>query len=130
MLACLLRAEAENLGLQLEVSSAGVAAGAGQAASPHSVTCMQHQGLDLSEHRSTPAQALDLSSIDQFHCMTENHAFALFDAGVPQEKLFVVNAEHGGVPDPLGGPLEAYQACADVLGVAAKHIAAQCKSES
>ena len=130
MLAYLLRDEAKKLGIDIEVSSAGVAAGSGQAASAHSVTCMQNQGLDLSDHRSCSAQALDLSSIDQFHCMTENHAFALYDAGVPQEKLFVVNAKNGGVPDPYGGPLEAYQACADVLSVAAKQIAAQCKGDA
>ncbi len=130
MLACLLKHLAAEAQLDMTVSSAGLAAGADQPASSNSVTCMQERGLDLSHHKSTPISQVDLASVDQFHCMSEHHAFALYDAGVPQEKLFIVNAAHGGVPDPYGGPLSIYQETAAVLSGAAHDIIDAIKNEN
>lgn len=128
MLACLLAAKAKDAGVDLQISSAGVAAGAGMPASAHSVACMDARGLDLSQHSSTPLADLKLDAIDQFHCMSENHAFALFDAGVPKERLFVVNAERGGVPDPFGGDRAIYEQTAQVLESAADVIIQKIKA--
>ena len=122
MLACLLEAKAKAAGLDITVSSAGVAAGEGMPASSHSISCMEERGLDLSKHSSTPAARIALGEIDQFHCMSENHAFALFDAGIQKERLFVVNAENGGVPDPFGGDRAIYEHTAQVLEQAAQDI--------
>ena len=129
MLACLLKHLAAEAQLDIHVSSAGLAAGLGQAASEHSVTCMQERELDLTDHQSTPISQVDLASVDQFHCMSEHHAFALYDAGIPQEKLFIVNAANGGVPDPYGGPLTIYQQTASVLAGAAQDIIDAIKNE-
>ena len=127
MLACLLSAKAKAAAVDLTVSSAGVAAGAGMPASAHSVACMKSRDLDLSQHNSTPLSEIDLSSIDEFHCMSENHAFALFESGVAKERLFVVNAEHGGVLDPFGGDRGIYEQTAQVLESAANAIVQRLK---
>lgn len=115
MLACLLRAEAERQQLELRVSSAGVAAASGMNANPNACSCMEQRGLDLSQHRSQSLLELDLVDIDRFYCMSEQHAFALLEGGIPQERLHLLNAAQGGIPDPFGGSLEVYQQCASVL---------------
>ncbi|NRA37758.1 MAG: low molecular weight protein arginine phosphatase, partial [Planctomycetes bacterium] len=88
MLESLVRAQVDKANLEIEVSSAGVAAGDGQAASAHSQSCMQERGLDLSKHQSTSVASLELKDYDWCLCMSPNHAMALYDAGVPENALF------------------------------------------
>ncbi len=123
MLASLLRAQLVDHN-HITISSAGLAAQNGSPASTHACTCMQQRSLDLSQHSSTAIQSCDMNAIDRFYCLTERHAFALADAGIPHEKLFVVNQKNGGVPDPFGGSLAIYEQCAQVLETAAHTIAA------
>ena len=68
---------------------------------------------------------LDLGTYDQVWCMTGNHSAFMRAQGVPAAKLHVVAVERGGVPDPFGGGLAEYEACALVLEDAAKRIAKQ-----
>jgi protein-tyrosine phosphatase len=115
MLMALLRAEAERQGLDVTVESAGTAAIDGDEASTYARTCMNLRGLDIDDHRSRRIDDLDLNSYDWLLCMTSSHAAALRTRGVPAGRLAVVNAEHGGVPDPFGGDLDEYSRCAGVL---------------
>ena len=119
MLQALLRARG------LEVDSAGTAAGAGDPASDGARAAMFRRGLSLDHHASTPVTGRDLTAYDHIWAMTPRHAAALRSLGVPTHRLSVVNAEAGGVPDPYGGDLAAYEACATVLEQAAEVIAAQ-----
>lgn len=130
MLEALLKDALAKAGVDAAVSSAGVAAQPGAAASAHSVTCMAERGLDIRSHKATNASQLDLGAIDMFWCMSTNHAMALFDAGVPQERLFVCNGNKGGVPDPFGGDLTEYRHCADVLETCAAEIATALSEQS
>ncbi len=126
MLAALLRQELAARGRNdIHVSSAGIAAAPGSPASEHSVTAMRAAGIDISAHRSTPVSEIDLADIDHFLCLSGSHAMALIQAGVRTDAVSIVNAVSGGVPDPYGGPLEAYTTCATVLAREARRIAAQ-----
>lgn len=91
---------------------------------------MERRQLDLTDHRSMPVQSLEVKSIDRFYCMSDNHALALYDAGIDQKKLFVVNAANGGVPDPFGGSIEVYEECAMVLEETANDIIAELRGNS
>jgi len=124
MLAAFLCAGARRLELPLAVESCGVAAATGGPASKHAVTTLAERGIDLADHRSRPIDDCDLRAYDQVWCMGEHHALACLELGAPQERVFVVRGERGGVPDPVGGDLDAYRACADVLQVAAEDILA------
>lgn len=124
MLESLLRQHVDQANIEVEVSSAGVAAGTGQAASEHAQTCMLNRQLSLESHASTAVSELTLGDYDWFLCMSTNHAMALYDAGVAEDALFVVNGDNGGVPDPYGGSLPDYEACAEVLNQAAEEIVA------
>lgn len=107
------------------IESAGTAAGDGEPASTYAQTCMELRGLDLSNHRSRPVAELDLATYDRVLCMTSSHAAALRSLGIPPGKLEVVNASRGGVPDPFGGSIEDYEACAQVLTACAQDLVAR-----
>ncbi len=124
MLAALLRQALDQAGRNdVDVGSAGTAAGSGDHASPEAASAMARRGLDLTSHRSRNVLALDLAAYDQVWCMTGNHSAFMRAHGVPAAKLNVVAVERGGVPDPFGGDMAEYEACALVLEDAARRIA-------
>lgn len=125
MLMMLLRASLAGVGgIRATVESAGTAAADGEPASAHAIACMGRRGLDLGGHRSRHLGRLDLGGYDRFLCMTDRHAAALRSLGVPATQLEVVNATQRGVPDPFGGDLEDYEACARVLEAFAQDLVA------
>ena len=91
----------------IEVDSAGLACYAGEEASPHAVEAMRERGLDLSDHRSRPCSAYLLQE-GVFVGMTEAHCRVL-QPYLPPERLMLLGS---GIPDPYGGSLEDYRACA------------------
>ena len=116
MLQTLLRGLIASRGLdQVQVDSAGTGAATGEPASEQAVTTMAGFGLDLRGHRSRHVQAVDLKQVDRVLCMTSSHAAFMRSLGVPAARIAVVNAEHGGVPDPFGGTAADYELCARVL---------------
>ncbi|GDY13221.1 hypothetical protein LBMAG53_20990 [Planctomycetota bacterium] len=130
MLKVLLRAELARIKrLDVTVDSAGTGAWDGEPASALAIATMAGLGLDLSDHRSQSVAGLDLSAYDHIHAMSAAHVAALRSLGVPARQLSVVDAEHGGVPDPFGGDAADYAACARVLASAARLIVAELPSE-
>ncbi len=124
MLAMLLRHELANRGIpEIHVESAGAMAAEGQTATDHARTAMAARGLNLHDHRSRPIDELELGLYDRFLCMTASHAAFLRQYGVPDDRLHVVNATSGGVPDPYGGDQAQYDRCAETLEKAASGIA-------
>ena len=43
------------------------------------------------------------------------HADILMSMGVPQNKIFVMSREKGGITDPFGSDLNFYRACRDEI---------------
>jgi len=105
------------------VSSAGTGASDGDRVSAGAQRAMQRRSLSVSQHVSRNVRSLDLSTFDQFWCMTPSHAASLLALGVPAAVTHVVNAAGGGVPDPWGGNDADYEACAIVLELAARDLA-------
>ncbi|MBA3686345.1 MAG: hypothetical protein H0W72_14055 [Planctomycetes bacterium] len=116
MLSVLLRHHLLSRGMpEVRVESAGAMAAEGNPASDHARTAMTARGLSLDSHRSRPIDELELGLYDRFLCMTTAHAAFLRQYGIPDERLCVVNADAGGVPDPYGGDQERYDRCAETL---------------
>ena len=91
-------------------SSAGINAFAGDEAQPNAVAAAAELGADISAHRSRPYHPRMAGDTDLFVCMTPVHAMMLTD--VPDEKKIILA---GGIPDPYGGELEEYRACAQKI---------------
>ena len=95
----------------VECSSAGIFAMAGDEVTPNSVAACERFGVDISAHRARRINEYLLDETDKFVCMTFQHAstLALY---VPAEKVMVLG---GGIPDPFGGDLETYIICANSI---------------
>ena len=116
MLGALLEAELRLRGRAgVAVETAGTGAATGEAATDQAQRTMAKRGLDLSRHRTRNLAQLAVADYDRFLCMTSGHAAYVRSLGVPAAKIEVVNAQHGGVPDPFGGDDANYEATAKVL---------------
>ncbi|MDQ8180099.1 low molecular weight protein arginine phosphatase [Pelagicoccus sp. SDUM812005] len=105
----------------LKVSSAGVSAFPGQAASENSVDALKKVGIDLKNHKS---QGLSQELVDNtlaFFCMTDSHLAMLnYQIDPPPPNAFLMRQFIGDgiddqIPDPFGGNLRQYEACRDSM---------------
>ena len=105
----------------LTVSSAGISAYPGQAASGNSAKALQKVGIDLSGHRS---RSLSQDLVDRalaFFCMTDTHLAMLHYQidPAPQNaflmRQFMPGTEDLQIPDPFGMDLSSYEACRDSM---------------
>lgn len=98
------------------VVSAGVAAGRGSGASPQAVEVMGQQGLDLTGHASRPLDDSLVSMADLVLTMTRRHRDAILAAWPNRAgRVFTLRRDGGDITDPVGMPVDVYQACADQL---------------
>lgn len=94
------------------VQSAGVMAFPGDEASPPAARVAAEMGAELADHRSRPITPELLAGATDVIAMTADHLARLLyrfpDVGPTPELL----CEAGDVPDPIGGSLDEYRACA------------------
>ena len=101
------------------IASAGCWASTGQPATATAVEAMRLRGLDLSEHRSQPVTEALLAAFDLILCMQYDHK-ATLRRNYPQaaERVFLLSemsGEEQEIWDPVGYPLDLYQAAADEI---------------
>ena len=129
-----LAAEGEPLN-QLEVISAGVAAGYGDPASANSVAALKKVGLDLSHHKSQPLTTDLIDRAFAIFGMTDTHIEALhyLCPEMPERahllREFMPDGEDKQIPDPIGQDFDAYSACLDSMIEAIPSVVAYLKNE-
>lgn len=99
-----------------EVGSAGMAAANGEGASPEAVDVARSHGADLRGHRSRLLTMDLVDRADFLFTMTTGHLRMLQHLHLPvgpEPQLLSPTGED--VPDPIGGPVELYQACAEQI---------------
>ena len=115
---------AKRLGCKVEqleergvlVISAGIAAMAGAGASPEAVVVMAERGLDLSHHIAQPVGDRLIRHADVILTMTNGHRGALLSQWPEATaRTFVLSPDGMDISDPIGGPTELYQQCADQI---------------
>lgn len=100
----------------VRVLSAGVAAMAGSGASPQSVEVMGRRGLDLTGHSSRPLDDSVMNVADLVLTMTGGHRAAILAAWPGMhDRVHNLRRDGGDISDPVGMPVEVYQACADQI---------------
>ena len=120
---------------QLEVMSAGVAAGYGDPASENSVAALKKVKLDLSEHRSQPLTEELLNRTFAVFGMTDSHLDILqhYYPELPERVHLLRGLMDGGeddqIPDPFGQDFDAYNECLDSMIEAIPSIVTYLKSE-
>lgn len=100
-----------------DVQSMGVFASAGGGPSRGSVEALARRNLDLTDHRSQPALPEVLMGLDRVYCLTAAHREALRSILPPERgpELELLDPQGRDVPDPVGGDLPIYLACADAI---------------
>jgi tRNA threonylcarbamoyl adenosine modification protein (Sua5/YciO/YrdC/YwlC family) len=100
------------------VMSAGLSAYMGGRPSPEAVDVMQAMGVDLSSHESQPLTAQLVRNADIIWTMTRSHRQAIL-AQWPEaaSRCDLLCMDALDVPDPIGGPVDLYQRCAEQIKV-------------
>ena len=100
----------------VRVISAGVAAGPGSGASPQSVEVMGKRGLDLTGHASRALDESVMNVADLVLTMTRGHRAAILAAWPNlHDRVFTLRRDGGDISDPVGMPVETYEACAEQI---------------
>ncbi|MDR0325840.1 MAG: low molecular weight protein arginine phosphatase [Oscillospiraceae bacterium] len=94
-----------------EARSRGLAAYENAAASAQSAEAARERGCDLSQHQAHMVREEDMEWADAVYGMTMAHA-AMLRTVFPAFAGKVKEMPGGDVPDPLGGTLSDYRACA------------------
>lgn len=98
--------------------SAGVCTISGLPMSEKSAQVLTEEGIDPTPFESTSIDEIDLSQIDCFGALTDEHKEALeYGFGVDSEKIVVLNVE-----DPYGGSIAIYRMCFDEIKVAVNDL--------
>ena len=98
------------------VESAGIAAMNGSPASAESIQSMTEVGLDITSHTSQQLTPLLARDADWILTMTNGHRDAIVQTW-PQwiNKTTVLAPSGHDISDPIGGPFEVYEACAEQI---------------
>lgn len=115
---------AERLGCKVDeleekgiaVMSAGLSAYMGGRPAVEAVEVMQTMGVDLTQHESQPLTAQLVRHADVIWTMTRSHRQAIL-AQWPEaaNRCELLCLDLRDVPDPIGGPVELYQQCAEQI---------------
>ena len=88
--------------------SFGLAAKEGKRPPENAVAVCREIGVDISGHKARNLSSLkDLDIFDAFVVMTETQAYVLKQAGVPEDKLYLLGEEE--IKDPYGTDLEEFR---------------------
>lgn len=97
----------------LDVLSAGVAAGGNSPASWQAVEVMKLQGIDLGQHLSQQVTDEMLDGSDLIFTLTPGHLDVLRHARPDlHDRMRTLRPDGVGITDPYGGPVEEYRECA------------------
>ena len=120
---------------QIEIVSAGVAAGYGEPASVNSVTALKKVKIDLDGHKSQPVtqdlieRAFLILGMTQSHIDTLNYYHTDLPERVHLFREFMGKDDSPEIPDPYGQNYIAYAACFDSMAEAIPSLVAYLKNE-
>ncbi len=128
MMEAMLHDAAVKVGLIAQVESAGTMeiARKGLPITDHSLTELRARELDLADHKSRHVDAIGgLRQFDLILCATDIVARDVRELAPDdlRDRIIVVNAESGGIPNPYGYGPEVYRACAEAISVAMTRLA-------
>ena len=107
------------------VASAGVAAAAGNPASPEGVEILVDRGVDLRGHESQPVTPQLLSQADQIFTMTRSHRdFLVREFPDTASRVNLLARDGSDIIDPIGSGLEEYRRCAEQIETDLRQIVA------
>ena len=110
MAEAIFREKTKDFSENITVSSCGLGALPGDAASENSVTVMAETGIDISSHRARQINEYIIDESDFIICLSDSHYNYL--TPFCKEKLVLLG---DGIPDPYGGSVDEYRYCRDEI---------------
>lgn len=108
---------AKDKGIAARASSAGIMAITGGTAAPNSIAVMAQKGIDLTKHRTRLVENEMLEEADFILAMDNSNLQAVPEGY--QDKAFLLSTYASGMDegifDPIGGDLETYKSCAELI---------------
>ena len=96
------------------VLSAGLAAMAGGRAADEAMQVMSKAGIDLSQHETQPLSDSLVRQADVIFAMTQSHRRGVIQQWPDTaDRTFLLSASEADIPDPIGGPVDRYERCAE-----------------
>ncbi len=99
------------------VMSAGISAMMGARPSPEAVNVVANDGLQLADHESQPLTTQLVRHADLIWTMTRAHRHAIVGQWPEASSRTMVLGGDVDVADPIGGPVEYYERCAEQIKV-------------
>lgn len=101
------------------IESAGISAMMGSRPSPEAVTVVAKMDIDLRDHESQPLTEQLVQHADLIFAMTRSHRAAILSHWpTAADRVKLLCRDWTDVPDPIGGPPEQYQRCAQQIRLA------------
>ncbi len=111
----------------VRVTSAGVFAASGNAASEEGVAALKHEGIDISRHRSRRLSVDMIHEADVVYCMTRTHRGAVIQmAPWAEGKVKLLDPAGHDVQDPIGSGVSVYAQTAQEIR---QHLETRMKEE-
>ena len=106
----------------IQIASAGIAAMAGAPAAEQATYVMNGQGLEIGDHASQPITERTAQVADLILTMTNGHRQALISHWPMLEpRTKTLRVDGGDISDPIGSPVEVYEACAEQIEQNLRH---------
>ena len=98
------------------VMSAGISAMLGARPSPEGVSVLSKMGLHLADHESQPLTTQLVRHADIIWTMTRSHRQAIVNQWPEASaRTLVLSRDQSDIADPIGGPVELYERCAQQI---------------
>lgn len=115
--------KASERGLDIEVCSAGMMCGFGEKMADNAVAALKDMGITDFRHESQPVTQRLADDSDLIFTMTWQQKSSLAHF-IDEDKIFTFRelAPFGDIPDPYGGDINVYRACAKTLDKALDYV--------
>ena len=106
----------------IQIASAGIAAMQGAPAAEQATIVMSESGMEIGDHASQPITDRSVQVADLILTMTNGHRQAIVSHWPMLEpRTKTLRVDGGDISDPIGSPVETYQACAKQIEEGLQH---------
>ena len=106
----------------IQIASAGIAAMQGAPAAEQATIVMSESGMEIGDHASQPITDRSVQVADLILTMTNRHRQAIVSHWPMLEpRTKTLRVDGGDISDPIGSPVETYQACAKQIEEGLQH---------
>lgn len=129
MIKTILEKKLSDKKISAKVDSAGIYGNSFNPVSHNTTIVLEEMGLSIDSHTSRHIRRKNLLNFDYFLVVDKETKIHFIEKGISPIKIFILNEDDGGIPDPIGGNLETYRRCAKIIEKAVENFITKTYSE-